>query len=160
MGFFVVREGCILDVARLKTAVSDLAARSGLLLVDLSWVQTGRRSLLRVLIDRPGRVTVGECAAFSRQLEDVLDRDLDPDGPYMLEVSSPGVGRRLESEVDWIRCVGRHIRVEIPGEVVEDELLGYEGGCLVFPGSRIVPTTMITRAVETLDAAGRKGDKK
>jgi ribosome maturation factor RimP len=148
-----------LDVARLRNAVSDLASRAGLLLVDLSWVQAGRRSLLRVLVDRPGRVTVGECAAMSRQLEDILDRDLDPDGPYMLEVSSPGVGRRLETEVDWIRCVGRRIRVEIPGEAVEDELLGYEGGCLVFPGSRIVPAGMITRAVELLQTTGRRGEK-
>jgi ribosome maturation factor RimP len=148
-----------LDVARLRNAVSDLASRAGLLLVDLSWVQAGRRSLLRVLVDRPGRVTVGECAAMSRQLEDILDRDLDPDGPYMLEVSSPGVGRRLETEVDWIRCVGRRIRVEMPGEVVEDELLGYEGGCLVFPGSRIVPAGMITRAVELLQTTGRRGEK-
>jgi ribosome maturation factor RimP len=148
-----------LDVARLRNAVSDLASRAGLLLVDLSWVQAGRRSLLRVLVDRPGRVTVGECAAMSRQLEDILDRDLDPDGPYMLEVSSPGVGRRLETEVDWIRCVGRRIRVEMSGEVVEDELLGYEGGCLVFPGSRIVPAGMITRAVELLQTTGRRDEK-
>lgn len=148
-----------MDIARLRNAVSDLASRAGLLLVDLSWVQAGRRSLLRVLVDRPGRVTVGECAAMSRQLEDILDRDLDPDGPYMLEVSSPGVGRRLETEVDWIRCVGRRIRVEMPGEVVEDELLGYEGGCLVFPGSRIVPAGMITRAVELLQTTGRRGEK-
>ena len=112
-----------------------------------------------MLIDRPGRVTIGECAAFSRQLEDRLDRDIDPEGPYMLEVSSPGIGRRLESEVDWIRCVGRRIRVEIPGEVVEDELLGYEGGCLVFPGSRIVPAGIVTRAVEVLEVPERRSSR-
>lgn len=142
----------------LRDAVADLASRLGLLLVDLSWTKFGRRGILRILVDRPGRITIGECASFSRQVEDLLDRDLVIDGSYMLEVSSPGITRRLESEVDWIRCVGRRLHVELEAESFEDELLGYSGGCLSFPG-RTVPASMVVRAVEVVETSGRRGER-
>lgn len=129
----------------------------GLLLVDLGWYQSGRRGILRVLVDRPGRVTVGECAALSRAIEDMMDRRMIESGPHVLEVSSPGLGRRLESENDWRRCVGRLLRVETESDTIEDELLSYEGGCLVFQGSRIVPASLVTKAVEIIETGGNKG---
>lgn len=87
----------------------------------------------------------------------MMDRDMIDAGSYILEVGSPGIGRRLESENDWVRCVGRVIRVETESETIENELLSYEGGCLVFSESRIVPVSVITRAVETIETGGTRG---
>lgn len=148
-----------LDGTLLRESIERLAEDLGLLLVDLNWYQSGRRGSLRILVDRPGRVTVGECASLSRAIEDYMDRELIDAGSYILEVSSPGIGRRLETETDWKRCVGRVIKVETESETVEDELLSFEGGCLVFPESRIVPVSMITRAVETIETGGTRGKK-
>jgi ribosome maturation factor RimP len=148
------------DAAILKQGIEQLATKAGLLLVDTSWIRIGRRMLLRVLVDRPGRVTIGECAALSRSIEDLMDRDLEMQDPYLLEVSSPGIGRRLESEIDWVRSVGRTVRVELESETVEGELLGYDGGCLQLPDNRIIPVSMVVRAVEVLEAQGRAKDRK
>ena len=146
-----------LDATLLRESIESLAGEMGLLLVDLNWFQSGRRGSLRILVDRPGRVTVGECASFSRAVGDMMDRDMIDAGSYILEVGSPGIGRRLESENDWVRCVGRVIRVETESETIENELLSYEGGCLVFSESRIVPVSVITRAVETIETGGTRG---
>lgn len=151
--------GCGLDATRLRESLDALAGGMGLLVVDAGWFQTGRRAVLRVLVDRPGRVTVGECAALSRAIEDMLDREMVESGSYVLEVGSPGIGRRLETGNDWLRCVGRTIRVEAGGETFEGELLSFEGGCLVLPGGRIVPVSVVTRAVEVLETGGNKGRK-
>lgn len=145
------------DAASLRSSVSELAERAGLLLVDLSWVQPGRRGMLRVLVDRPGRVTIDECAAFSRMLEDHLDREMLIDCPYILEVGSPGVGRRLESEADWIRSVGRILKVESESEAFTAELLDYSGGCLSFEGGRTIPVSMVQKAFEVLEEPRQPG---
>lgn len=149
--------GTGLDTALLGELVESAARSHGLLLVDLSWFQSGRRGILRILVDRPGRVTVGECAALSRAVDDLIDREMLITGPYLLEVGSPGVGRKLSSEADWIRCVGRRLRVETESETIEDELLAWEGGCLVFPGDRIVPVAVVRRAVEVLETGSARG---
>jgi len=148
-----------LDATLLRESVEALADDMGLLLVDLGWFQSGRRGTLRVLVDRPGRVTIGECEKLSRAIEDMMDRDMLEPGSFVLEVGSPGVGRRLESENDWKRCVGRTVRVETEGDSFEDEIISYEGGCLVFAGCRIVPSFLVTRAVEVLETGGNRGRK-
>jgi ribosome maturation factor RimP len=129
-----------------EAAVED----AGLLLVEFSQVRTGRRILLRVFVDRPGRVTVGECARLSKSIDEVLENEDRIEGSWVIEVSSPGVGRLLESDADWKRVVGRRLRIELTEETFESNLDGYNGEVLSFSDGRLIPVTLVQRAVEVL----------
>jgi ribosome maturation factor RimP len=139
-----------------STDLFDLAERlvkeSGLLMVDLSVRNTGRTYMIRLLVDRPGRVTISECAGLSRELQDAMDENqLFMNDNYRLEVGSPGIGRPLSTEVDWVRSVGRRLSVELQDENFVDLLKAYGSGVLVFGEGREVPVTDIVNAVEVLE---------
>ena len=88
-----------------------LAEESGLELVDVEFQAQGRRRVVRVLIDRPGGVTVDECARFSRRLSDCLDMNQTLANSYNLEVSSPGVDRPLRSPEHFERFKGERAQL-------------------------------------------------
>lgn len=140
-----------MELEQYRSEIEELADQDDLLLVDLVTARAGRRRLLRILVDRPGRVTVDECAVLSRRVQDLLDSREPDSGPYLLEVSSPGIGRELTTAVDWKRSVGRTLRVELrSGEEFEGELADYDGTCLSFPDGRIVPTELVRKATEVI----------
>lgn len=140
-----------MELEDIRGEIEELADQADLLVVDLVTAGSGRRRLLRILVDRPGRVTVGECADLSRRVQDLLDSRIPESEPYLLEVSSPGIGRELTTPVDWRRTVGRQLRVELDsGEVFEAELADYDGTCLSFPDGRIVPTDLVRKATEVI----------
>lgn len=72
---------------------------------------SGRRMLLRVTIDRSGGVTLEDCERFSRSLSALLDADDSLQGPYNLEVSSPGLDRPLTALKDFERHKGKLVRI-------------------------------------------------
>lgn len=91
-----------------------VAADLGLELLDVELAGAGPRRLLRVTLDRPGgAVTVGDCEAVSRRLGDVLDAHEAIPGRYMLEVSSPGLNRRLITPEHFRAAVGSRVRVRL-----------------------------------------------
>ena len=100
-------------------------------LVELRRGGTARRPILDVRIDRRDgtKVTIDDCAQVSRALEPRLDASGLVGGPYVLEVSSPGVERVLRSASDWRRFAGRRARVLSPalGGRVEVDVIGLEG---------------------------------
>ncbi|NIO00936.1 MAG: ribosome maturation factor RimP [Candidatus Latescibacteria bacterium] len=72
----------------------------------------GRSQIVRLYIDKPGGVSIKDCASVSRSVSLVLDR-LDPfPGRYLLEVSSPGSSRPLTREPHFVRYVGHMARVQ------------------------------------------------
>ncbi|OPL19524.1 MAG: hypothetical protein AVO35_10195 [Candidatus Aegiribacteria sp. MLS_C] len=148
-----------MDSPDLLEIVQGLVDEAGLLLVDLSVRNTGRKYMIRLLVDRPGRVTVMECAGLSRELQDTMDQNLLFSGwDYRLEVSSPGVGRPLSGEVDWIRSVGRRLSVRLEGEDFVDWLEDYGSGLLKFSDGREISAESIVSAVEVLEQ-GPSGDQ-
>jgi ribosome maturation factor RimP len=80
-----------------RQLAQPLAEEAGVELVDVEFGAHGSRRILRVLLDKPGGVSVGDCAAFSRRLSDCLEMNQTVPGRYDLEVSSPGVDRPLRS---------------------------------------------------------------
>jgi ribosome maturation factor RimP len=78
-----------------RQLAQPLAEEAGVELVDVEFGAHGSRRVLRVLLDKPGGVSVGDCAAFSRRLSDCLEMNQTVPGRYDLEVSSPGVDRPL-----------------------------------------------------------------
>lgn len=129
-----------------------LVSEAQLLLVDLSVKNTGRKYMIRLLVDRPGRVGVNECASLSRRLQDAMDENLLLAGEnYRLEVSSPGIGRVLSTEVDWVRSVGRRLSVQLDEDRFVDWLETYSSGLLRFRDGREVQAADIVSAVEVIE---------
>lgn len=96
----------------------------------------GRRSVLRVYIERPGGISVDDCAAVSGQVSAVLDVQDPIGGEYTLEVSSPGLDRRLFDLAQYDRYPGETIdlRLRMPFEGrrrFRGRLKGVEGGDVV-----------------------------
>jgi ribosome maturation factor RimP len=98
---------------RVEEIADSLLRDEGLELVDLEYRREGRRWVLRLFIDKEGGVTVEDCAAVSRELGDILDaKDAVPEA-YVLEVSSPGLNRRVRKKEDFSRFAGRKIEVRL-----------------------------------------------
>lgn len=104
----------------------------GLELWDLRYEKEGSSWYLRYFIDREGGVSIGDCEAFSRRVDKLLD-EADPiEGSYILEVSSPGVERELTHDWHFARYEGQLVSVRLirPVDGVRDfvgELLPKQG---------------------------------
>jgi len=99
--------------ARTEKMLQPLMERFGLELVDVEYVKEGSDYFLRAYIDKEGGVTIDDCETVSRPLSDMLDEeDFIPDA-YILEVSSPGLGRQLKKEKDFIRSIGKEVDVKL-----------------------------------------------
>lgn len=68
---------------------------------------------MRVLIDRDGGATISDCEKASRDLSVLLDVEGYSNMPYCLEVSSPGIDRKLTTEKDFQRLIGRRVRIKL-----------------------------------------------
>jgi ribosome maturation factor RimP len=98
----------------LRDLLEPAVNAAGMDLEDVAISQAGRRRRIRLSIDKDGGVTLDECAEVSRLVEHLLD-DVEElaDGPYTLEVSSPGVRRPLTLPRHWRRNIGRLVHVHL-----------------------------------------------
>ncbi len=80
-------------------------------LVDVEYVKEGGTWYLRAYIDKPGGITVDDCEIVNRALSDLLDEKDFIDESYILEVSSPGLGRPLKKERDFERSLGEEVEI-------------------------------------------------
>ena len=81
-------------------------------LVDVEYVKEGGSWYLRAYIDKPGGITVDDCELISRALSDLLDEKDFIEDSYILEVSSPGLGRPLRKDKDFARSIGEEVEVK------------------------------------------------
>lgn len=110
-------------IARIEEIAQQVASSDGLEVVDVELKGSGRNQMLRIYIDKPDGVTHRDCESLSLQVGNVLDReDLFP-GHYTLEVSSPGVERKLKKWKDFERFQGHPIKV-----VLREPLADVQGG--------------------------------
>ena len=80
-------------------------------LVDIDCLKMKNRWLIRLFIDKENGVTLGDCERISHLVGDILDIHETPPGPYVLEVSSPGLDRPLTRDKDFFRFKGEYIGV-------------------------------------------------
>jgi ribosome maturation factor RimP len=104
--------------ARLQELLAPAVAETGADLEDVSVSKAGKRSVVRVVVDRDGGVSLDDVADVSRVVSDALDQldEADPSalGPsYVLEVTSPGVDRPLTAARHWRRNVGRLVTASL-----------------------------------------------
>jgi ribosome maturation factor RimP len=96
---------------RIRDAAERAARTAGVEVVDVEW-KVGKQRFLRVYIDKPGGVGHLDCQAVSEQLSVLLDvEDLVPGPSYVLEVSSPGLDRKLTKAAEFERFSGRLARI-------------------------------------------------
>lgn len=97
--------------------LAPVVAAAGCDLEDVTVAEAGRRSVVRVVVDADGGVDLDAVAAVSRAVSAALDADTPGGsafaGPYVLEVSSPGVDRPLTTPRQWQRAVGRVVSVPV-----------------------------------------------
>jgi ribosome maturation factor RimP len=102
----------VFDVEQVRAIADRTAGSRGLEVVDVELRGGGKARMLRVFIDKPGGVTHEDCAEFSRELGTILDvEDVVPGNSYVLEVSSPGLDRKLFRPVDFERFAGSRIKL-------------------------------------------------
>lgn len=82
-------------------------------LVDVEYVKEGSSWYLRAYIDKEGGIAIDDCEVISRLLSDWLDKEDFISDSYILEVSSPGLGRPLKKEKDFARSLGKEVDVKL-----------------------------------------------
>ena len=107
-----------LDVDRVRAIADRVAASSGLEVLDVEFLGGGKARMLRVFLDKPtagsdpmAGVTHEDCASFSRQFGTILDVEDAMPGSYTLEVSSPGLDRKLVKPADFTRFTGSRLKL-------------------------------------------------
>ena len=122
----------------LLEVLAPVVADTGYDLEDVTVTSAGRRSLVRVIVDADGGVDLDAIADVSRVVSDAMDADAPGGpafaGPYVLEVTSPGVDRPLTEPRHWRRAVGRLVQVRVggsDGETVTGRVQAAEGSGVV-----------------------------
>ncbi len=95
---------------RVRELIVPRVGSLGFEVVEIKLGGIGRK-FLKVLIHKPGGVTLDDCALVSRSLSDLLDTEDPLPGPYTLEVSSPGLDRPLLEPADFKRNIGKEAKV-------------------------------------------------
>ena len=91
--------------------ITPILDRMNFELVDVEYVKEGGTWYLRAYIDKEGGITVNDCEAVAREMNEILDREDFVEDSYVFEVSSPGLGRPLKKEKDYIRSMGKEVEI-------------------------------------------------
>jgi ribosome maturation factor RimP len=134
------------DQEKLREIAERVAGSGGLEVVEIEFLGSGKHRMLRVYIDRPGAapspqhpdgVTHEDCSNFSREFGTIVDvEDAVPGGSYVLEVSSPGLDRKLKKAADFERFRGHRMKLTTREPVnnnrhFEGKLESFENGKLL-----------------------------
>lgn len=82
-------------------------------LVDIEFVREGSNWFLRAYVDKEGGFSVNDCEKVSREFSDLLDKEDFIEESYILEISSPGLGRPLKKDKDFERSMGEEVEVKL-----------------------------------------------
>jgi len=124
------------DLDHIHAIAERVAASLGVEVVEIELRGGGKSRMLRIFIDKPSGVTHEDCANLSREVSTILDvEDAVPGGSYVLEVSSPGLDRKLVKPGDFERFQGSRIKLTTKAPVngnrhFEGRLEHFESGRL------------------------------
>ncbi len=90
-------------------------------LVDIEYVKEGNNWILRAYIDKTGGITIDDCELVNRAMSDILDTNDFIEDSYILEVSSPGLGRQLKKDRDFERSIGADVDIKLYKEIIITE---------------------------------------
>lgn len=134
-----------------RQIVERVASSGGLEVVEVELRGAGKARMLRIVIDKPGGVNHEDCSNLSREVGTILDvEDVIPGSSYMLEVSSPGLDRRLLRPADYERFTGSKVKLKTRNPV--NGAQHFEGRLQSFRDGRL------TLEVGALRKKGRPAD--
>ena len=99
--------------SRVEKHLLPLMEEHGFELVDVEYVKEAGTWYLRAYIDKEGGITVDDCEIISRKLGEWLDEKDFIEDSYILEVSSPGLGRPLKKDKDFERSIGKEVDIRL-----------------------------------------------
>ena len=111
--------------AKTEALLMPILDEFGFELWDVEYVKEGSEYYLRAYIDKEGGITIDDCVDVSRKFSDKLDEDDFIDSEYILEVSSPGLGRTLKSDRDFTKSIGRDTDIKLYKPI--DKVKEFEG---------------------------------
>ena len=98
--------------ARTEELLTPIAQAQGVEIYDVEYVKEGADWYLRAYIDKPEGVNIQDCEAVSRALSDALDAEDFIEEAYILEVSSPGLGRTLKKDRHFEKSLGKEVEIK------------------------------------------------
>jgi ribosome maturation factor RimP len=160
--------GCMaLELDRVREIAERVAASSGLEVVEVEFRGSGNARMLRVFLDKPGAamgdplagVTHGDCATFSREFGTILDVEDAVPGSYTLEVSSPGLDRKLTKAAEFERFVGSRMKLTTRNPVNNNR--HFEGRLESFKDGRLALDLSVAskKSRKKMGAAAEQGEK-
>ena len=96
---------------RAEKMLEPLMEENGFELVDVEYVKEAGQWYLRAYVDKEGGITLDDCELVNRAWSDMMDQDDFISEAYVLEVSSPGLGRQLKKDKDFKRSIGVEVDV-------------------------------------------------
>ena len=142
--------------SKVEEIARRVAGSEGLEVVEVQVKGSGSARLVRIFIDKPKGVTHADCEMVSQNVGAILDvEDVVPEGSYTLEVSSPGVERKLVTPNDYLRFQGKKASVvltqPLDGRAAwEGALAGFEEGVIALetaPGVTVrLPFELVRKA--------------
>ncbi len=111
----------------MSALISPEIAIMGFELIEMDY----SRGVLRLTIDKPGGVTLDDCVAVNRRVSLLLDTRDPIEGSYRLEVSSPGLTRRLKTEKDFEHFIGRMVKIQTKEESYRGTIKGLAGDAVL-----------------------------
>ena len=122
---------------RTERLLEPIVSELGYTIVDVEYVKEGADYYLRAYIDKEGGIAIDDCEKVSRKLEEELDKEDFIPNAYILEVSSPGLGRQLKKEKHYLSNLGQKVDVKLYKAIEKVKeftgiLKSYENGHFVF----------------------------
>jgi len=157
-----------LDVERVREIAERVAASSGLEIVEIEFLGGGKARMLRVFLDKPAAgtdplagVTHEDCANFSREFGTILDVEDVMPGAYTLEVSSPGLDRKLIKAADFTRFTGSRVKLSTRQPVGASNNRHFEGRLESFKDGRLTLDLSVAshKSRRKMGAAAGEGQK-
>jgi ribosome maturation factor RimP len=153
--------GMAQEIEQIREIVERVAADFGLEVVEAELKGGGKARILRIYIDKAGGVTLDDCANVSREVSTILDvEDVVPGGQYTLEVSSPGLDRKLLKPADYERFAGSRVKLQTREAVngsrhFEGRLQGLKDGrvALEIPAKKKVPAAQVEVELSNVEKA-------
>ncbi|MEJ5227624.1 ribosome maturation factor RimP [Thermodesulfovibrio sp.] len=112
-----------MNIRELKELITNYARevseQEGVELFEVEVYPGGKGLMVRVFIDRENGVTIKDCENFSRALEAILDVEDPIKSSYTLEVSSPGIDRPLREKKDFLRNLGRQVKITTKEKIAD-----------------------------------------
>ena len=98
-------------IERVKELLEPMAVKERYYVLDVTFGREGGKNVLHVTIDKKGGIAMDECASLNNELSEILDNGNIIEEEYLLEVSSPGLDRKLKNDAEFIWAIGKRIFV-------------------------------------------------